>query len=136
MWPPGQEGCLGEDGCMYVYGQSLCRSPGTITTLLTGYMAIHMRSLKEIDILGTGMPSFRPSRIFLVSIPGSTEFLVGPSYREPAQASSSYQAWLVVSVSSSRAHFFFFLIHSSDNGLWGCFHSGADINNAALNIRT
>ena len=30
----------------------------------------------------------------------------------------------------------FFLIHSSDNGLLGYFHSGADINNAALNIRT
>ena len=47
MWQPGEEGSLGENVCMCIYGWSLCCTPETITTLLTGYTTIENKKLKK-----------------------------------------------------------------------------------------
>ena len=48
MWQPGWEGCLGENGYMYM-DESLCCPSETVTTLLDGHTPIQNKSLiKEL----------------------------------------------------------------------------------------
>ena len=98
-------GVWGRMGVCVRMAQSLCCSPGTVRTLLVGYMAIQSEKFKKEAYWGLACPpSFHPSRIFPVSFPGGTEFLMGTSCSETAQASSYHQAGLMVSVSGSLAH--------------------------------
>ena len=45
MWQPGWVGSLGERGGM---AESLCRSPETMTTLVTGYAPIQNKKFEKI----------------------------------------------------------------------------------------
>ena len=46
MWQPGWEGGLGENGYMFMCGESLCGSPETIT-LLIGYTPVRNKKFKR-----------------------------------------------------------------------------------------
>ena len=48
MWQPGWEGSLGENGYMYMHGQSLHHSPSHLElSLLIGYLQYKIISLKK-----------------------------------------------------------------------------------------